>query len=275
MKMIIPGVEWWPQKTAAQQIARVGRVCYKSKGKQPDENLSEEQKEKFLKLQEKLRRETADYEHVKATEREIAREQRAEEKLSELSYDPTTGKMRMSNKLGTRSEVRDATAAEKLAWERGEEEYGLKRQDTLLSLDAKRANINQSNASAEASRAQAGYYRSGVGRSGSSGRGGSGTDSLDSGSLGDDDYTIGQEILSMRKGLVSSLENASVDPALIEEAAATAVRAATTNAALKTKQQRMNYALQVLERRLYQLKTPAAGTVKPEFYQQTPLDRPR
>ena len=38
MKMIIPGVEWWPQKTAAQQIARVGRICYKSKGKQPDEN---------------------------------------------------------------------------------------------------------------------------------------------------------------------------------------------------------------------------------------------
>lgn len=51
MKMIIPGVEWWPQKTAAQQIARVGRVCYKSKGKQPDENLSEEQKEKFLEEQ--------------------------------------------------------------------------------------------------------------------------------------------------------------------------------------------------------------------------------
>ena len=47
MKMIIPGVEWWPQKTAAQQIARVGRICYKSKAKQPDENLSEEQKEKF------------------------------------------------------------------------------------------------------------------------------------------------------------------------------------------------------------------------------------
>lgn len=51
MKMIIPGVEWWPQKTAAQQIARVGRICYKSKAKQPDENLSEEQKEKFREEQ--------------------------------------------------------------------------------------------------------------------------------------------------------------------------------------------------------------------------------
>lgn len=51
MKMIIPGVEWWPQKTAAQQIARVGRICYKSKTKQPDENLSEDQKEKFREEQ--------------------------------------------------------------------------------------------------------------------------------------------------------------------------------------------------------------------------------
>lgn len=51
MKMIIPGVEWWPQKTAAQQIARVGRICYKSKGKQPDENLPEDKKEDFLEEQ--------------------------------------------------------------------------------------------------------------------------------------------------------------------------------------------------------------------------------
>ena len=51
MKMIIPGVEWWPQKTAAQQIARVGRICYKSRGKQPDENLPEDKKEDFLEEQ--------------------------------------------------------------------------------------------------------------------------------------------------------------------------------------------------------------------------------
>lgn len=49
--MIIPGVEWWPQKTAAQQIARVGRICYKSKANQPDEKLSEEQKEEFREEQ--------------------------------------------------------------------------------------------------------------------------------------------------------------------------------------------------------------------------------
>lgn len=51
MKMIIPGVEWWPQKTGTQQVARVGRICYKSKGKQPDEKLSEEKKEEFREEQ--------------------------------------------------------------------------------------------------------------------------------------------------------------------------------------------------------------------------------
>lgn len=51
MKMIIPGVEWWPQKTGTQQVARVGRICYKSKAKQPDEKLSEEKKEEFREVQ--------------------------------------------------------------------------------------------------------------------------------------------------------------------------------------------------------------------------------
>lgn len=46
MKMIIPGVEYWSQKTAVQQIARVGRICYKSKAKEPDDDMTEEQKEK-------------------------------------------------------------------------------------------------------------------------------------------------------------------------------------------------------------------------------------
>lgn len=51
MRIIIPGVEYWPQKTAVQQIARVGRICYKSKAKEPDEKLSDEQKEKFREEQ--------------------------------------------------------------------------------------------------------------------------------------------------------------------------------------------------------------------------------
>ena len=40
MKMIIPDVEWWPQKTAAQQIASVGRICYKSKEKEKGKEKS-------------------------------------------------------------------------------------------------------------------------------------------------------------------------------------------------------------------------------------------
>lgn len=33
MKFIEPQVEWWHQTTLAQHIARVGRICYKAKGK--------------------------------------------------------------------------------------------------------------------------------------------------------------------------------------------------------------------------------------------------
>ena len=165
----------------------------------------EDSRKKLAELQEKLRRETSEIEFKRDVQREIDREKRGEEKLSELSYDPSTGKMRMTNKLGTRSEVRDATAAEKLAWERGEEEYGLKRQDAQLSLDAKRANINQSNASAEASRAQAGYYRSGVGRSGGSG---SGAGPLDGTGKGLTLQERVQEALYRNKDLINSVTSA-------------------------------------------------------------------
>ena len=51
MKMIIPGVEWWPQKIGTQQVARVGRISYKSRAKQPDEKLCEEKKEEFREVQ--------------------------------------------------------------------------------------------------------------------------------------------------------------------------------------------------------------------------------
>ena len=48
MKFIEPQVEWWPQTTLAQHIARVGRICYKAKGKQPEEGLSEQEVEAFI-----------------------------------------------------------------------------------------------------------------------------------------------------------------------------------------------------------------------------------
>lgn len=48
MKLISSSVEWWQQQNLSQHIARVGRVCYKSKGKQPDENMSAEEAEAFI-----------------------------------------------------------------------------------------------------------------------------------------------------------------------------------------------------------------------------------
>lgn len=49
MKLIEPHVEWWQQTTLAQHIARVGRICYKAKGKQPEEGLSEQEVEEFIR----------------------------------------------------------------------------------------------------------------------------------------------------------------------------------------------------------------------------------
>lgn len=55
MKFIQPSVEWWPQKTVYQQIARVGRICYKAKPKEPDAELSEQEIEDFIEKRDKER----------------------------------------------------------------------------------------------------------------------------------------------------------------------------------------------------------------------------
>lgn len=47
MKFTAPNVEWWPQESIVKQIAKVGRICYKAKGKQPPENLSEKERKDF------------------------------------------------------------------------------------------------------------------------------------------------------------------------------------------------------------------------------------
>ena len=48
MKFTEPQVEWWQQTSLAQHIARVGRICYKAKGKQPEEGMTEEEVEAFI-----------------------------------------------------------------------------------------------------------------------------------------------------------------------------------------------------------------------------------
>ncbi len=55
MKYIEPRVEWWQQTSLAQHIARVGRICYKAKGKQPDENMSAEEVEAFIQKRDEER----------------------------------------------------------------------------------------------------------------------------------------------------------------------------------------------------------------------------
>ena len=47
MKFVNPNVEYWHEPTNWQQIARVGRLCYKSQPKEPDANLTEEEKSAF------------------------------------------------------------------------------------------------------------------------------------------------------------------------------------------------------------------------------------
>lgn len=55
MKFTEPSIEWWQQATVAQHIARVGRICYKAKGKQPEEGMTEEEVEAFIQKRDEER----------------------------------------------------------------------------------------------------------------------------------------------------------------------------------------------------------------------------
>lgn len=55
MKFIQPYAEWWPQQTIVQQIARVGRICYKSTPQEPSSDLSDEEKEQFIENRDQKR----------------------------------------------------------------------------------------------------------------------------------------------------------------------------------------------------------------------------
>ena len=50
-----PQVEWWKQTSLAQHIARVGRICYKAKGKQPGKGMTEEEVEAFIQKRDEER----------------------------------------------------------------------------------------------------------------------------------------------------------------------------------------------------------------------------
>lgn len=50
-----PQVEWWQQTSIAQHIARVGRICYKAKGKQPGKGMTEEEVKAFIQKRDEER----------------------------------------------------------------------------------------------------------------------------------------------------------------------------------------------------------------------------
>lgn len=55
MKFTEPQVEWWQQTSPARHIARVGRICYKAKGKQPGKGMTEEEVEAFIQKRDEER----------------------------------------------------------------------------------------------------------------------------------------------------------------------------------------------------------------------------
>ena len=55
MKFTEPQVEWWQQTSLAQHIARVGRICYKAKGKQPEEGMTEDEVKAFIQKRDEER----------------------------------------------------------------------------------------------------------------------------------------------------------------------------------------------------------------------------
>lgn len=128
----------------------------------------EEAKKKLLDLQEKLRRETSEIEFKRDVKREIDKEERALTRPKDNILDPVSGKVRIVDSMGRQVSEREAAQSEL-------EEYNLKKQEGLLGLDVKRANINQSNASADASRASAGYSRKAASQLGLDGSGGGST----------------------------------------------------------------------------------------------------
>ena len=55
MKFTEPQVEWWQQTSLIRHIARVGRICYKAKGKQPEEGLTVDELDAFFQKRDEER----------------------------------------------------------------------------------------------------------------------------------------------------------------------------------------------------------------------------
>lgn len=210
-----------------------------------DKREEEDSKKKLFELQERLRRETSEIEFKRAEAAQIAKEERELTRPKDNKYDPATGKVKIFDSMGRIVSERDATKAER-------DEYDLGMQDKSLSLDVKRADIRQRDASANYSNQAAKHVGRGSGNS------------LDSSPtrVGDDFNTMGQELLGMRRGAVDSLKAHSVDPLIVEEAAATALRAAMLDPRNKTPQQVQAAALKALDDRLNSIRASVRSPKK-------------
>ena len=189
-----------------------------------------------IKMIEKLRREDEKIVHDRNVEEA---DSRIDEKLTKVDYD--TGVRTYYNHKGVEIKKDTLTAAELAAYKRNVEKETLDNTGKRLSNRHTEQSITlAANADRRADRQQNLYAKS-LDRT---------TSNSDVDDAGDDEYTIGQEILSMRKGLVDSAKARGIDPALIDEAAASAVREAVTNPANKTAAQRQRAATAKLEARL-------------------------
>lgn len=57
MNFIDTNVEWWPQSSISQHIAKVGRICYKSEGMQPSPEMTDVERETFVEERDRKRSE--------------------------------------------------------------------------------------------------------------------------------------------------------------------------------------------------------------------------
>lgn len=56
MNIIKPKVEWWSQGHSwTQHVAKVGRICYKTEGRQPSPDMTAEERESFIEERDKQR----------------------------------------------------------------------------------------------------------------------------------------------------------------------------------------------------------------------------
>lgn len=216
-----------------------------------------------LEMLERLRREGEEIAFNRAKD---DRDAAVDDKLTQ--YDFANGTVTFFNGKNKELSKRPMTQAEL-------DEYKNKQELTGLTLEGKRLDNEYNKARTATEGLQQANYRSMIADRAREAK----QRSLDSSGkeqvgTASDPYLIGKELLSMRPGLVKSLNDLGVDPALVDEAAASAAREAITNPAYTSQEARVRAALQKLDARLNQLKTPMNSRTNPVYKNMYRLDVP-